>query len=64
MRLNYLLALGARFDLFINLDGFNEVALPPAENIPKGVFLFFPRKLVCESPQFIRPGDAIDGRRN
>lgn len=42
MALTYLLALGAHFDIIINIDGFNEVALPPAENIPKNVFPFFP----------------------
>jgi len=41
--LNYFLALGAHFDIIINIDGFNEVALPPAENVPKNVFPFFPR---------------------
>jgi len=39
----YLLSLGAQFDLVINLDGFNEVALPGYENTPKGVHPFFPR---------------------
>jgi hypothetical protein len=43
MTLNYLLALGAEFDIVINLDGLNEVALPAAEAVPKGVFPFFPR---------------------
>jgi hypothetical protein len=41
--LSYLLSLGAQFDIIINIDGFNEVALPPAENIPKNVFPFYPR---------------------
>jgi hypothetical protein len=41
--LAYLLSLGAHFDLLINLDGFNEVALPPVENLPQQVFPFFPR---------------------
>ena len=43
MALGYLLALGAHFDLMINLDGFNEVALPPSENLVYGVSPFFPR---------------------
>ncbi|MFQ5853976.1 MAG: hypothetical protein ACE5JU_25735, partial [Candidatus Binatia bacterium] len=43
MALNYLLSLGAQFDILINIDGFNEVALPPVENMPKNVFPFFPR---------------------
>ncbi len=43
MALNYLLMLGAHFDVLINLDGFNEIALPAVESQPKGVFPFFPR---------------------
>jgi hypothetical protein len=43
MTLNYLLSLGGEFDILINLDGFNESALPLAENIPEHVFPFFPR---------------------
>ena len=42
--LAYMLSLGAEFDLIINIDGFNEVALPPTENIPKGVYPFYPRQ--------------------
>lgn len=44
MILSYLLALGAEFDLVVNIDGFNEVTLPPAENIPHGVNPFYPRR--------------------
>jgi hypothetical protein len=40
---NYLLALGAQFDLIVNIDGFNEIALPVVENVPSGVFPSFPR---------------------
>lgn len=41
--LSYFLALGAQFDVVIEVDGFNEVALPAAENVPQGVFPFYPR---------------------
>lgn len=44
MALNYLLVLGAEFDIIVNIDGFNEVALPYASNRPKKVFPFFPRR--------------------
>jgi hypothetical protein len=40
---SYLLALGAQFDLVVNIDGFNELALPVVENKPAGVFPSFPR---------------------
>jgi len=43
MALSYLLALGGHFDVLINLDGFNEIALAPGWLIPKEVFPFFPR---------------------
>jgi hypothetical protein len=43
MILNYVLALGGEFDVVINVDGFNEVALPSAENIPSKVNPFYPR---------------------
>lgn len=43
MVLNYMLSLGIKFDLLINIDGFNEVALPFAENFPAGVHPSFPR---------------------
>ncbi len=43
MTLSYFLALGAQFDIVVNLDGFNEIALPASENLPTGVDPFFPR---------------------
>ena len=42
LALTYFLSLGARFDIVINIDGFNEVALAPAENAGL-VFPFYPR---------------------
>jgi hypothetical protein len=50
-----LLASGAEFDVVINLDGFNEVALPIAENLPAGVHPFFPRRWHDRVAQFISP---------
>lgn len=41
--LTYLLSHGAAIDVVVNLDGFNEVALPGAENLPRGISPFFPR---------------------
>ncbi len=43
MALNYLLALGVHLDVVINLDGFNEIALPSTTNVPKGYNAFYPR---------------------
>ncbi len=41
--LAWLLALGAEFDVLVNLDGFNEVALHGYENAPNGVHPAYPR---------------------
>ena len=42
MTLAYYLALGAEYDLILNVDGFNELALS-VENVSQGVFPHFPR---------------------
>jgi hypothetical protein len=41
--LTYLLFLGAQYDIVINLDGFNEIALPFSENIPFQTAAYYPR---------------------
>ena len=43
MALNYFLALGFRYDIVVNCDGFNEMALPFAQNIPFNIHPFYPR---------------------
>jgi len=43
LTLNYLMALGAEFDIIINIDGFNEVALPEVDNTRFGIFYAYPR---------------------
>jgi hypothetical protein len=43
MTVNYFMSLGARFDVVIDLDGFNEIVLPMVENRPAGTFPFYPR---------------------
>jgi hypothetical protein len=43
LTLAYLRALGEHFDVVVNLDGFNEVALTVAENLPAGVHPSYPR---------------------
>ena len=43
LALNYVLSLGGEFDVIINLDGFNEVALHPTGNGRKGIAAVFPR---------------------
>jgi hypothetical protein len=42
LALSYALGLGSAIDIAINIDGFNEVALPPA-NAAAGVYPFFPQ---------------------
>jgi len=43
MTLSYFLSLGVHFDVVINIDGFNEVALPLSDNIPKKIHPLYPR---------------------
>ncbi|MFH1403191.1 MAG: hypothetical protein ABIH11_02860 [Candidatus Altiarchaeota archaeon] len=42
MALNYVSVMGGEFDYVINLDGFNEVVLTQAVNVPLGVHPIFP----------------------
>ncbi|MBS0205757.1 MAG: hypothetical protein JSS49_22880 [Planctomycetes bacterium] len=42
MILNHLLCQGAEFDLLINLDGLNEIALPGHDNLPFGINSAYP----------------------
>lgn len=56
MALNYVLALGAEFDLVINMDGFNDGVLAIVENVTHGTSLDYPRSwharsLVMTDPQ-------------
>ena len=50
--LNYFLALGGRVDVVLNLDGFNEVALPPAELVPRGAFVHLPQSWIARAAPF------------
>lgn len=43
LAINYLLSLGAEYNFVINIDGFNEVVLPYADNLPFNLHPSFPR---------------------
>lgn len=43
LALSYYMSLGAFYDVVINLDGFNEVVLPYADNLPFGIHSSYPR---------------------
>jgi len=43
MALNYFLSMGGEYDIVINLDGINDIAIPVKENMPYQLFPFFPR---------------------
>lgn len=64
MTLNYLLALGGEFDIVVNIDGFNEVALHEAENRERHVFPAYPRSwyyqtLGLSDPVFVEKSAKI-----
>lgn len=44
MALNYFLSMGKRFDIVVNLDGFNEVALSLSENLEQRISPYYPAK--------------------
>ena len=51
--LNYLMSLGSHFDVVLNLDGYNDIALAYAENLRRKVTAYYPRSwpwLVHEVP--------------
>lgn len=50
MTLAYALSLGAEFDVAINIDGYNEVALPPVDNVRLGVMAAYPREWANLAP--------------
>ena len=54
LALTYFLTLGAHFDIVINLDGFNEVTLAPAENA-NIIYPFYPRGWAGRVGNFIDP---------
>jgi hypothetical protein len=43
LALNFMLALGAEFDVIVNIDGYNEMALAVCENYESDVFVASPR---------------------
>lgn len=43
LALSYLLSIGAEFDVVINIDGFNDVALPYSDNYRYGITPYYPR---------------------
>lgn len=44
MALAWALSLGDRFDVVINLDGFNDIALAVADNHTRGIYPFYPAR--------------------
>jgi hypothetical protein len=55
MSLNYLLALGAEFDVVVNIDGYNEIALSACENEQFGVFAAYPRMWQLRTQDIVDP---------
>ncbi|MDO8649569.1 MAG: hypothetical protein Q7R81_07380 [Candidatus Peregrinibacteria bacterium] len=42
LALTYLLTLGGHFDMIVNVDGFNDIAMPADENFSRKIFPFYP----------------------
>ena len=58
MALSYLLSLGGELDVLINVDGFNDVALPTCENDVEGVFAAYPHSWNALTSQIVDPADT------
>ncbi|HOC41986.1 MAG TPA: hypothetical protein PKJ99_03125 [Thermoanaerobaculales bacterium] len=58
LALTWALSLGSQFDLVINIDGFNEVVLPAVDNLPRGVYPFYPRAWDQRVAGFFAPEEA------
>lgn len=56
--LNYYLLLGGEFDIVISLDGYNEIALPAAENYPSNVALDYPQGWHARTLDIVDPRDV------
>ena len=56
--LQYYLLLGGEFDIVIALDGYNEIALPVAENLPSNVALDYPQGWHVRTMDIVDPRDA------
>ena len=57
--LSYMLVQGAEFDVVVNLDGFNEVALPAAENVPAQVYSLYPRSWPAYASRSMLPDPVL-----
>jgi len=60
---NYLLSLGAEFDLIINIDGFNETALTVRENFAMHTALVYPRSWHARTVTMTDPRVSADASR-
>lgn len=59
----YLLSLGFEFDVLINIDGYNEVALPICENLRSGVALAYPKAWHARMQDVVDPRQFAVSRR-
>jgi hypothetical protein len=63
MALNYVLSLGGELDAVVNVDGFNEVALPPCENREFEVSAAYPRMWSALTSDIVDPRQYADAFR-
>lgn len=63
MALNYVLALGAEFDVVVNIDGYNETALAISENAAAKLFIAYPRAWYARLQDVVDPRTAAVSNR-
>jgi len=60
MAYNFLMSLGAEFDLIVNIDGFNETTLAILENAELDTAIVYPRSWHARSISMLDPRDSAD----
>ena len=53
--INYFFAIGAKYDYVINLDGFNEAALPVIQNLTQDIHYSYPRNWHARMKDVVEP---------
>jgi len=52
--LNYLLSIGAEFDIIVNIDGVGEVVIPPVHNVQHGIAAAYPMDWFFTSKKWLK----------
>ena len=63
MQLNYVLALGAEFDMVVNIDGYNETGMAIGDSRPRKLFIAYPSGWDARLTDVVDPRVTSDSYR-